>query len=237
MDGEEPTVNLSAPARELVNLIRRHRLTYDSLRIAAFQARRHLNLRPPKRGRQLPKLLTEPELRSYFDAVDAADNLQHAILIRLFLYTGVRVAELCSIRVSDVDLEAGKIFIESGKGDRDRYVLFGDQFRLPLRAYIASHPENEYLFESKLKKLFTTRRVHQIVAEYGEAAGLDRAVHPHLFRHAILTHLTKSGVSDAQIQLVSGHASKKSLERYQHLALSDVKADYETAVRKLPQGI
>ena len=228
---------MNAATRELVNLIRRHRLSYDAFRVAAHLARKHLGIKPPKRGRVLPKLLTESELRSYFDTVDAADNLQHAILIRLFLYTGVRVAELCAIRVSDVDLEAGKIFIESGKGDRDRYVLFGDQFRLPLRAYIASHPENEYLFESKLKKRFTTRRVHQIVAEYGEAAGLDRAVHPHMFRHAILTHLTKSGVSDAQIQLVSGHASKKSLERYQHLALSDVKADYETAVRKLPQGI
>lgn len=230
-------MNLSPAARELVNLIRRHRLTYDTFRVATFHARRHLKLRPPKRGRALPRLLTEAQMKSYFDAVDAGDNLQHSILLRLFLYTGVRVAELCAIQIRDVDLDAGKIFIQSGKGDRDRYVLFGDQFRLPLRAYISAHPDNVHLFESKYKKGFTTRRIHQIVAEYGEAAGLDVAVHPHLFRHAILTHLTKSGVSDAQIQLVSGHASKKSLEVYQHLSLADVKQDYETAVRKLPTGI
>jgi len=230
-------MKLSEPAREIVNLIRRHRLTYDALRKATYQARQHLSLKPPHRGRKLPKLLTESDLKRYFDSVDAADNLQHAILLRLFLYTGVRNAELCHIRKSDVDLEAGKIFIESGKGDKDRYVLFGEQFRLPLRAYMQATPENVYLFESTHKKLFTTRRIHQIVAEYGEAAGLDQAVHPHLFRHAILTHLTKSGVSDSQIQLVSGHSSKKSLERYQHMSLGDVKEDYETAVRKLPQGI
>lgn len=230
-------MTLSPAAREIASIVRRYRLTYDMLRVATFQARRHLGLKPPRRGRALPKLLTESDLRKFFDSVDAVDNLQHAILLRLLLYTGCRVAELCAIKVSDVDLDAGKIFIESGKGDRDRYVLFGDQFRLPLRAYMGSHGENVYLFESKYKAPFSTRRIHQIVSEYGEAAGIDQAVHPHLFRHAILTHLTKSGVSDAQIQLVSGHASKKSLERYQHLALSDVKQDYETAVRKLPQGI
>jgi len=136
-----------------------------------------------------------------------------------------------------VDLDAGKIFIRSGKGDKDRYVLFGDQFRLSLRAYILAHPQNTFLFESKFKKPYTTRRVHQIVAEYGRAAGIDQAVHPHLFRHALLTHLKKEKVDDAQIQLISGHSSRKSLEIYTHIALSDVKQDYETAVRKLPQGI
>ena len=230
-------MNLSLPAREIVNLIRRHRLTYDTLRVATHAARKYLSLTPPHRGRTLPQLLTESDLKRYFDSVDASDNLQHAILLRLFLYTGVRNAELCAIEKSHVDLDAGKIFILSGKGSRDRYVLFGEQFRLPLRAYMQSTPDNRYLFESKLKKPFTTRRIHQIVAEYGEAAGLSQAVHPHLFRHAILTHLTREGVSDSQIQLVSGHVSKKSLEQYQHLALGDVKDDYEAAVRKLPQGI
>lgn len=233
-------MNLSPAARELVNLIRRHRLNYDTFRTAAYAARKYLSLKPPKRGRMLPKLLTDAEIKRYFDAVDAGDNLQHQVMLRLLLYTGVRVAELCAIRVSDIDLAAGKIFIESGKGDRDRYVLFGDQFRLPLRAYLSAHMENEYLFESSRRKTrMTTRWVQKIVAQYGHAAAIerDRNVHPHLFRHAILTHLTREGVSDAQIQLVSGHASKKSLERYQHLALSDVAGDYQAAVRKLPEGV
>ena len=233
-------MNLSTPARELVNLIRRHRLNYDTFRTACHQARQYLSLKPPRRGKSLPKLLTSAEITKYFDAVDAADNLQHQIMLRLLLHTGVRVAELCAIRVSDVDLAAGKIYIDSGKGDKDRYVLFGDTFRLPLRAYIASHPENVYLFESQRRKTkLSTRWVRLIVAEYGRAAGIEREgnVHPHLFRHALLTHLTKEGVSDAQIQLISGHASKKSLERYQHLSLADVKEDYEAAARKLPTGV
>ena len=231
-------MNLSPAARELVNLIRRHRLTYDSLRIATFQARRHLSIKPPRRGYALPKLLTQSDLTRYFDAVDCAGNLQHSILLRSLLFTGCRVAELCAIHRTDIDLDACKIFIQSGKGDRDRYVLFDEKFRLTLRTYLATVPENEYLFESaRRKKPYTTRRVHQIVAEYGRAAGIEQPVHPHLFRHALLTHLKKNKVDDAQIQLISGHASRKSLEIYTHLALSDVQPDYQKAMKDLPEGI
>ena len=57
--------------------------------------------------------------------------------------------------------------------------------------------------------------------------------HPHLFRHQLLTYLTEEGLSDAQIQLISGHASKKSLEVYQHMGLQKVGADYQEAMKKL----
>jgi integrase/recombinase XerD len=226
-------MKLSEPAKEVVNLIRRHRLTYDALRQATHAARKHLGIKPPVRGRKLPKLLSESSLRAYFKAVDTTDNLQHQIMLRILLYTGVRVAELCAIRVADVDLQAGKVFIESGKGDKDRYVLFPDTFRLPLKAYVQSHPENEYLFESQQRRPYSTRRIQQIMEEYAKAAGIEEQVHPHLLRHQLLTFLTSQGMTDAAIQLVSGHASKKSLERYQHMSLKDAQQPYQDAMRKL----
>ena len=226
-------MRLSEPAREVVSLIRRHRLTYDALRQATHAARKHLGMKPPTGGRHLPQLLSEKSLKAYFKAVDTTDNLQHQIMLRILLYTGVRVAELCSIRMAQVDLNSGKIFIESGKGDKDRYILFPDQFRLPLKAYVQSHPENEFLFESQHRKQFSTRRIQQIVEEYGERAGISERVHPHLFRHQCLTWLTSQGMSDAAIQLVSGHASKKSLERYQHMSLKDAQAPYQEAMKKM----
>jgi integrase/recombinase XerD len=69
------------------------------------------------------------------------------------------------------------------------------------------------------------------VQEYRERAGITQPVHPHLFRHQMLTYLTAKGLSDAQIQLISGHESKKSLEVYQHLSLESVEQDYQEAVR------
>ena len=73
--------------------------------------------------------------------------------------------------------------------------------------------------------------------EYREnEAGKDRDplhVHPHLLRHQMLTWLTAQGLPDAQIQLISGHSSKKSLEVYQHLSLAQVEAGYQRAVKAL----
>jgi len=227
-------MKLSPPARDLVSLIRRHRLNYDTLRVACHQARKSLSMTPPRRGRQLPKLLSDASLSSFFAAVDRSSNLQHQILLRLLFYTAIRVSELCHIRISDVDLQSSKVFIDSGKGDKDRYILFPDSFRLSLRAYIdGRRGEGEYLFESRQKRAYSTRRIQQIVEDYAEAAGIVEHVHPHLFRHQCLTWLTKHGLTDSQIQLISGHASKKSLELYQHMSLKDVSADYQAAARKL----
>src|SRR6202047_2997586 len=72
--------------------------------------------------------------------------------------------------------------------------------------------KNRYLFETTRFTPFTVRRVQQIVQAYRQKAGITRLVHPHLFRHQILTFLTTRGLSDSQIQLISGHSSKKSLE-------------------------
>jgi integrase/recombinase XerD len=71
------------------------------------------------------------------------------------------------------------------------------------------------------------------VQRYREQAGITQPVHPHLFRHQMLTFLTAKGLSDAQIQLISGHETKKSLEVYQHLSLESVETAYQNAVQSV----
>lgn len=213
---------------------RKSRVSYDDLRNLFRHLRDRLRLAAPKqRARRLPKLLQSSQLEAYYEAVDRAGNLQHQIMLRLLFYTALRVSELVSIRVADIDLGAQRIYIERGKGDKDRYVLFKDSFALALRAYLAAHPDNEFLFESRSSRPYTPRRIQQIVTEYAAAAGIEERVHPHLFRHQMLTHLTASGMSDAAIQLISGHASKETLGLYQHLALPQVREGYQKAVKDL----
>ena len=226
-------MKLSEPAREIVNLVRRLRLDYDGLRRACQHARKHLKMKPTKGGRKLPRLLTEAQLRAFYEAIDKADDTKHQILLRLLFYTAVRVSELCAIKIADVDVAAGKVFVDDGKGSKDRYVLFPQDFRLVLKAYIDSRRgEGEYLFESRMKRQYSDGRIRQIVKQYAEAAGLT-GVHPHLLRHQAISFWTKQGMSDSQIQLISGHASKSSLAIYQHLALSDVAGDYDAAMKKV----
>jgi integrase/recombinase XerD len=132
--------------------------------------------------------------------------------VTLLLFTGVRNAELAHVQLKDVDLNHCQLRIDQGKGTKDRYILFPASFRLVMKSHLQANPKNRYLFETSRCGPFTPRRIQQIVQTYRERARITQPVHPHLFRHQMITYLTSWGLSDAQIQLISGHESKKSLE-------------------------
>jgi integrase/recombinase XerD len=98
---------------------------------------------------------------------------------------------------------------------------------------LQANPKNRYLFETRRCGPFTPRRIQQIVQGYRAQAEITQPVHPHLFRHQMITYLTSHGLSDAQIQLISGHESKKSLEIYQHLSLDAVELAYQEALQRV----
>jgi site-specific recombinase XerD len=216
---------------QLVRIARKARLGYEDFLYISQQARKKLGLRRERKERRLPQLLSEPQLKAFFRAIQDCGDVQHEILLKLLFYTAVRVSELVHIEVGDVDLDACKIFINRGKGAKDRYILFPAAFGLVLKSHLRAMPRNRYLFETRRFGPFTTRRIQQIVQGYREKAGITQPVHPHLFRHQMLTYLTAKGLTDAQIQLISGHESKKSLEVYQHLSLESVDKAYQDAVQ------
>jgi integrase len=185
-----------------------------------------------KRGRKLPRILTADHFRRFYQVVDQADDVQHSLLLRLMFFTGVRVSELCRIEVADVDLENCKIFISQGKGSKDRYVLFGRSFATALRTHIAAHPSNRWLFQTRCNTRYSTRRVQQIVKRYAERAGVKAT--PHTFRHQAITWLTRhSGLADAELQLITGHARRETLAVYQHVALDgELEERYQEAMKK-----
>ena len=135
--------------RAIANLVRCARLDYEGFRRLCAQVRKETGLHRPPRSRRLPRILPEAALQRFFETIQRAGNLQHEIMLRLLFYTAVRVSELASIRVLDIDLDGCKIFIDQGKGAKDRYILFPESFRLTLRTYLAANPENRYLFESR----------------------------------------------------------------------------------------
>lgn len=157
--------------------------------------------------------------------------MQHALMLRLLFYTGVRVSELCAIQVADVDLEGCKVFVDQGKGSKDRYVLFGKSFATALKTHIAAHPQNRWLFQTRRCGKFSTRRVEQIVKKYALEAGIEAT--PHVFRHQCITFLTKaSGLAEAELQLITGHAKRETLAIYQHVCVDGAMADkYQFAMK------
>ena len=126
----------SRTVAQIARIVRKEGLDYDAWRYVAKKVRQVCDFRPEKKGRRLPRVLTTDEFRRFYQVVDRAEDVQHALMLRLLFYTAVRVSELCNIGISEVDIEACKIRINQGKGSKDRFVLFGKSF--------ATAPENPH---------------------------------------------------------------------------------------------
>lgn len=219
----------------LVSLIRHHGLSYGAFNEHCKQARRVVGLKPSKAGRVLPKLLTKEQLADVMDRIERdgegkPHGLRNTVLIRLMYYSAGRVAEVVGIRVSDIDLDRCEIFIDQGKGSKDRVVLFPDSFRLPLRMYLNTlRAGEEFLFPTAYQRPMSKRMAQYICTALGKSVGVY--LHCHLFRHQMLTELTRAGLPTEQIQKLSGHSDPKTLAIYQHLATDDVRPGYNKAIK------
>jgi integrase/recombinase XerD len=223
-------------ALKLARELRKQRPDYQYLKQVFFHLRRILEVTPEKGEKRLPFLLTDEELQAFYEAVFSTRNRTHMVMIKLLIFTGVRNAELASIRLTDVDLQALRIRIECGKGKKDRYVPVPASFRGELAQYIESQQERQstYLFESNRLRPYSTRRIRQIIKQYANKANIQKRVYPHLFRHQLITFLTRQGIISPKIQLLSGHAEEKNLAIYRDLALKDVAEEYEQAMKSFP---
>jgi len=223
-------------AKKIVRLVRPNRPDYLYLKQVFRHVRQMLDITSETSRKRLPELLTDKELIAFYEAVWNARNANHLVMIKLLIYTGIRNAELTNVQIKDIDLTNCTVRIEQGKGKKDRYVLFPMSFRGELAQYVENQKRGgaTFLFESNRLSSFSTRRIRQIIKEYADAAGLKKRVYPHLFRHQIITYLTRKGIISPKLQLLSGHAEEKSLAIYRDLALADVAEEYESAMQAFP---
>lgn len=231
---------LEPAIRELCSLIRRHRLGYDQLGYITKQARRRMDLHPPRRPAPMPRGLSQDELDRFFHAVRNGGVPEHELIFRVAYATGARVSELCRIRREHVDLAAATIRIENGKGGKSRVVMMPASILLPLRVHMQTTSDQEFLFETRRRSKYSPRWIQALASRYGALAGID-GMHPHRLRHTLLTKLAGGitlpdgqrvrGMSDAQLQVVSGHSQRRSLEVYSKLGLSHVREHYDALMQ------
>ncbi len=145
-------------ARKLVRLLRPVHPDYSYLKKVFQHTRELLQVRPGKVEKRLPELLTDEELLAFYEAVWNARQPVHMVMIKLLIFTGVRNAELASVRLKDVDLNNCQLRIEQGKGKKDRNVLFPKSFRGELAQYLGSQKEKRRLICSSRIASSRTRR-------------------------------------------------------------------------------
>jgi integrase/recombinase XerD len=224
-------------AKQFVKQLKKEQPDYNYLRELFRHIRREMNITmAPGAAKKLPHVPTEEEISRYYQAVWKSRNMKDMVIIKILLYTGVRVSELIKIKLSDVDLDRHQIRINDGKGHKDRIVPFPRSFVEVLAVHMENAVKNKaiYLFESNWKKHYSDRGIRKMLQKYTDQAGIEHSISPHKLRHFLFTWMKTKGVDDALIQPYSGHESRKSLEIYSKLSLAECQEEYETQIKNFP---
>ena len=173
-------------------------------------------IKVPKIARSLPIYLTKEEV---FRLIQAAGSRKSALIIKLLYSSGLRVSELCRLRIEEIDFRKGKGYVRSGKGGKDRLFFMGKALSCELEEFVASQ-EQGFLFSSQRssEKPITERNVQKIVSGAASRAGLQKRVTPHKLRHSFATHLHDAGTSIRTIQELLGHSNLQTTEIYTHVS-------------------
>lgn len=180
----------------------------------------------PKRQRPLPTVLSQDEVARL---IDSAQSLMHRAMLMTLYGTGVRRAELCQLKVADVDSKRMVIRVRDGKGGRDRDVLLSDKLLETLREYWRWMKPKTYLFPGTVKNWradvpITTKVVWTAVNEARKRAGIEKRITPHTLRHSFATHMLEAGADLRTIQVLLGHAELADTAVYLHLSRRHLQA-------------
>lgn len=183
-----------------------------------FQAtlNKTLNLRAIPRCRaesKLPVLLSREELWRLFDVCE----LKNKAIFMTFYGSGIRLAELVNLKISDVDSKNMQIFIRQGKPKKDRYALLSQSNLEILREYWKKYRPKNWLFESREGECYTARAIQMMLDRNLKKSGIDKPATIHTLRHCFATHLMEDGVDAFHIKKLMGHANISSTAVYVHM--------------------
>jgi site-specific recombinase XerD len=152
-------------------------------------------------------------------------------IMELLYGCGLRVSELCSLRVEDVDLIGEQLKVR-GKGSRERIVPVGRMAASAVRSYLEARrgERSPWLVLNQRGKRLTARSVRRLVRNYSRRLpALPEGVSPHALRHSFATHLLEAGADLRAVQELLGHASLATTQRYTHVTLERMRKIYEQA--------
>ncbi|MDU2155769.1 site-specific tyrosine recombinase/integron integrase [Clostridium sp.] len=188
------------------------------------------SIKPVKEPKRMRKPLTEEQVETLRDTM--LTRREKAIL-EFFLSTGCRLSEALNVKIKELDFN-NKTLLVIGKGNKERKVYFTERCKRALLNYLKDRKDNcEYLFVTDRKpyRKLSTRGMEVIVNKMQMKSGLDRNIHPHIFRHTFATHALRSGMKPEVIQQILGHEDVGiTLKVYAKLAESDIEHSYRMLV-------
>lgn len=191
---------------------RKHRISAVKLfyQLTGKQPLKFKHIEYPRSEKKLPKIIEKQYL---LDQISKIENSKHKAIIALAYSTGMRVSEVCNLKITDVDSKRMIISINQSKGKKDRIVVLSPKILEILRTYFSDYTPKEYLFNGQFDLQYSSRSCNQIVKKY-----LGKDYHFHLLRHSNATALLEAGTDLRIIQKYLGHASSKTTEIYTHVS-------------------
>ena len=183
-------------------------------------------LEAPKTGRHLPDTLSYPEVEQLLAVIDLStdEGLRARALLEVLYSSGLRVSELCDLRLSNIYAEQGFVKVV-GKGNKERLVPIGREALKHLNFYISGvrghldikSGSEDFVFLSHRGRPLSRITVFTTLKKLAEQAGLRKTISPHTLRHSFATHLIEGGADLRAVQEMLGHASITTTEIYTHL--------------------
>jgi len=201
------------------------------LRINAIRVDPSADIEMPRIGKPLPKSLTEDEVSDLLDAPTISEPIGHRdkAMLELMYATGLRVTELISLKVSQINFNQGVLRV-IGKGNKERLVPIGeeasgcvDSFIRNSRSKILGENDTDCLFPSKRADFMSRQAFWYVIKRYAKKAKIKKEISPHGLRHAFATHLLNHGADLRVVQLLLGHSDLSTTQIYTHIARERLK--------------
>lgn len=169
-----------------------------------------VSFKRPRSEKKLPRVIDKQFL---LDKLSDIKNIKHKAILTLAYSTGMRVSEVCNLKIVDIDSKRMIITIRQSKGKKDRIVPLSTKVLELLRKYFTEYKPKEFLFNGQIDLQYSSTSCNQIVKKY-----LGKEYHFHLLRHSNATALLEARTNLRIIQKHLGHSSSKTTEIYTHVS-------------------
>jgi len=173
-------------------------------------------IRYPKTKRKLPVVLDLSEVEALFSVTG---NIKHKAILMITYSSGLRISEAARLKITDIDSKRMMLWVQQGKGGKDRYTILSQTALECLRQYWRQYHPKEWLFEGQKEGTHIgISSIRQIFLGAKKRAGITKPASPHTLRHSFATHLIEAGTSLHHVQLLLGHRSPTTTTVYLHVS-------------------
>lgn len=231
-------IPVSKKAKEVAAIIKSEKPDYFYLKELFRHLRKELNIKVQTQAKKLPYVPSEEDMKKYYDVVWHSQNQKHMVMIKLMLYTGIRVGELIKVKLIDVDHKQHQIRVQQRHGEeiKERQVPFPENFKEALSKYMREMKKKGsiYLFESGFQNPYSEQGIRKILKDYTALAKMEHTITPHKLRHFLFTWMKKNNIDDEFIHAYSGHESRQALDLYSKLSITEAQNTYNQVIPEFP---